>query len=37
MLDVFGVDLAAGYDIGCRFETTLNNSPLGEKARQLNH
>ena len=37
MLDVFGVDLAAGYDIGCRFETTLNNSPLGEKACQLNH
>jgi hypothetical protein len=37
MLDVFGPDLALGYDIGCRFETTLNNSPLGDKARQKNH
>ena len=37
MLDVFGRDLAAGYDIGCRFETTLNKSPLGEKAQEMNH
>ena len=37
MLDVFGEDLAAGYDIGCRFETTIKNSPLGEKAREMNH
>ena len=37
MLDVFGEDLAVGYDIGCRFETTLNHSPLGEKVREMNH
>lgn len=37
MLDVFGKDLAVGYDIGCRFETTLGNSPLGKKARENNH
>ena len=37
MLDVFGADLAAGYDIGCGFEITLNHSPLGEKAREKNH
>ena len=37
MLNVFGADLALGYDIGCRFETTLSNSPLGDKARKNNH
>ena len=37
MLDVFGEDLAAGYDIGCRFETTIDHSPLGEEARKNNH
>lgn len=37
MLDVFGPDLALGYDIGCRFKTTLSNSPLGDKAREYNH
>ena len=37
MLDVFGLDLGQGYDIGCRSHTTLNNSPLGPKARELNH
>jgi Kyakuja-Dileera-Zisupton transposase len=37
MLDVFGEDLAAGYDIGCGFEITLDHSPLGEKAREKNH
>jgi len=37
MLDVFGDDLGSGYDIGCGFETTLNNSPLGEEARKKNH
>ena len=37
MLDIFGADLAVGYDIGCGFETTLNHSPLGEKAREKNH
>jgi KDZ transposase-like protein len=34
---VFGRDLALGYDIGCRFKTTLANSPLGNKARENNH
>ena len=37
MLDVFGQDLALGYDIGCRFETTIRNSPLGPTAIAKNH
>jgi hypothetical protein len=37
MLDVFGKDLAAGYDIGCRFETTLGNSPLSKTAQENTH
>lgn len=37
MLDIFGIDLGMGYDIGCRVKTTVNNSPLGEKARKNNH
>ena len=37
MLEVFGPDLALGYDIGCRFTTTLAKSPLGPKARANNH
>ena len=37
MLETFGKDLALGYDIGCRFSTTLNNSPLGRQARANNH
>lgn len=37
MIDVFGADLGQGYDIGCRFKTTLNNSSLGPKARAANH
>lgn len=37
MLNAFGKDLALGYDIGCRFTSTLNNSPLGRKARANNH
>ena len=36
MLDVFGADLGQGYDIGCSFGTTLDNSPLGPKARENN-
>ena len=36
-MDVFGIDLAAGYDIGCRFGTTIDHSPLGKKARENNH
>ena len=37
MLCVFGKDLAAGYDIACRFGTTVDLSPLGEMARENNH
>jgi Kyakuja-Dileera-Zisupton transposase len=37
MIEIFGADLGLGYDIGCRFRTTLDNSPLGPKARQNNH
>ncbi|KAJ7921642.1 hypothetical protein B0H13DRAFT_1604343 [Mycena leptocephala] len=36
LLDAFGPDLGEGYDIGCGFETTIKNSPIGEKARRLN-
>lgn len=37
MLDTFGSDLAFGYDIGCKFGSTVNTSPLGNKARALSH
>lgn len=37
ILDIFGCDLALGYDIGCRFQTTLAKSPLGDEARKNNH
>ena len=38
MIDTFGPDLAVGYDVGCRTETTINKTPLlGEKARLNNH
>jgi hypothetical protein len=37
MIDVFGADLGEGYDIGCRFKTTINQSSLGLKARAANH
>ncbi|KAJ7835428.1 hypothetical protein B0H13DRAFT_2240085 [Mycena leptocephala] len=36
LLDAFGPDLGEGYDIGCEFETTIKNSPIGDKARRLN-
>ncbi|KAG2098002.1 uncharacterized protein F5147DRAFT_747416 [Suillus discolor] len=29
LLDTFGSDLSSGYNIGCQFKTTLNNSSLG--------
>jgi len=28
LLDAFGDDIGGGFDIGCKFKTTLNNSPL---------
>lgn len=36
LLEVFGTNLGAGYNIGCKFQTTLNNSSLGPKARENN-
>jgi hypothetical protein len=37
LLDAFGNDLGGGYDIGCRFKTTLSRSMLGQRAQKLNH
>ncbi|KAF8198229.1 hypothetical protein K438DRAFT_1584329, partial [Mycena galopus ATCC 62051] len=33
LLDAFGLKIGGGYDIGCHFGTTLNNSELADKAR----
>ncbi|KAF9049005.1 hypothetical protein BJ165DRAFT_1343532, partial [Panaeolus papilionaceus] len=35
LLDAFGSDLGIGYNIGCKFRTTLKNSPLGPRAEEL--
>ncbi|KAG2743935.1 hypothetical protein P692DRAFT_201722581, partial [Suillus brevipes Sb2] len=37
LLDTFGKDLGGGYDVGCRFKTTLSRSSLGRRAHDLNH
>ncbi|KAH7904631.1 hypothetical protein BJ138DRAFT_1138490 [Hygrophoropsis aurantiaca] len=37
LIESFGDGLGGGYDIGCRFKTTLNNSSLGPIARERNH
>lgn len=37
ILDVFGHDVGGGFDIGCRFKTTLAKSPLGPRAHELNY
>lgn len=37
LLDVFGEDLGVGYDVGYKFGTTLNNSPVRQKARELHY
>jgi hypothetical protein len=37
LLDMFGTNLGGGYDIGCRFKTTLKNSALGKKAEELKY
>ncbi|KAG2363255.1 hypothetical protein BDR07DRAFT_1450778 [Suillus spraguei] len=37
LLDVFGDGLGGGYDIGCQFQTTLDNSSLGPLTRSLCH
>ncbi|KAK0441211.1 uncharacterized protein EV420DRAFT_1769035 [Desarmillaria tabescens] len=33
LLEVFGDRLGIGYDIGCKFGSTINQSPLGELAK----
>ncbi|KAJ7236144.1 hypothetical protein C8J57DRAFT_1530245 [Mycena rebaudengoi] len=33
LLDVFGLNIGLGYDIGCHFGATVNKSPMGEHAR----
>jgi hypothetical protein len=35
LLDVFGMRTGGGYDVGCKFKTTLDHSELGPLARQL--
>jgi hypothetical protein len=37
LLQVFGKNLGGGFDIGCRFKTTLSQSPLGPRAQDLNY
>ncbi|TFK59095.1 hypothetical protein BDN72DRAFT_781218 [Pluteus cervinus] len=36
LLEAFGSDIGSGYDIGCKFRTTIANSALGAKAQRLN-
>ncbi|KAJ7893589.1 hypothetical protein B0H13DRAFT_2234716 [Mycena leptocephala] len=33
LLDVFGMKLGAGYDIGCHFDATVRDSQLGDQVR----
>ncbi|KAJ7071763.1 hypothetical protein B0H15DRAFT_793326 [Mycena belliarum] len=33
LLQAFGMKLGAGYDVGCHFQATVNNSELGARAR----
>ena len=37
MLTTFGKNQGGGYDTGCQFKTTLNNSSMGPLARSLNY
>ncbi|KAF7967244.1 hypothetical protein HWV62_35063 [Athelia sp. TMB] len=37
MLRVFGKDLGGGYDIGCKFKSTLMRTPLADDVRDLNY
>ncbi|KAI6007111.1 hypothetical protein EDD15DRAFT_2190723 [Pisolithus albus] len=37
LLEVFGSNIAGGYDIGCKFQTTLNHSTIGPRAQALNY
>ncbi|KAJ7129039.1 hypothetical protein C8R43DRAFT_896829 [Mycena crocata] len=36
LLDVFGMNIGAGYDIGCHFGATVDKSELGDMAREKN-
>ncbi|KAF8331785.1 hypothetical protein F5887DRAFT_1063958 [Amanita rubescens] len=36
LLKAFGSNIGVGYDIGCKFATTVKKSPLGPVASQLN-
>lgn len=37
LLDAFGAGIGGGYDIGCKFTTTLGRSELGDRARELHY
>lgn len=37
LFDAFGSNLGGGYDVGCRFKTTIANSELGPQAQRLNY
>jgi hypothetical protein len=37
LLEAFGMRTGGGYDIGCKFRTTLDLSELGPLARQLDY
>ena len=37
LLEAFGPDMGGGYDIGCKFGTTLKHSELGPLAQTLNY
>ncbi|KAJ7134936.1 hypothetical protein C8R43DRAFT_894728 [Mycena crocata] len=36
LLDVFGLNIGAGYDVGCHFGATVANSELGDLAQEKN-
>ena len=37
LLEAFGTGIGGGYDIGCKFATTLDQSDLGPRAKTLNY
>jgi hypothetical protein len=37
LLEAFGINIGGGYDIGCKFGTTLARSELGPLAKALNY
>ncbi|KAJ7109537.1 hypothetical protein C8R43DRAFT_1091755 [Mycena crocata] len=36
LLDIFGMNIGAGYDVGCHFGATVSNSELGNLAKEKN-